>query len=128
MASHRYQARRYFALWAALAALGTLPALADLSHTDLARQITYSALHVADWNQTRRIAASNGRWIELNPILGPSPSQSRVNRYFAATLVAHWAITYTLPERWRKPWQETTIILQASVIQSNYRLGISASF
>lgn len=48
----------------ALAVLGSTLAHAELSGEDLTRQIAYSALHMADWQQTRRIAANPDRWIE----------------------------------------------------------------
>lgn len=113
-----------------LATLGSTQAI-GMDSESLTRQISYTALHIADWQQTRRIAASaanGGPWIETNPILGPQPTQAEVNRYFAATLIGHWIIAYSLPESWREPFQMGTIVLQASVVQRNYNLGISASF
>lgn len=116
-----------YPLAALIAALGSTQAIA-LDGDSLTRQLAYTGLHIADWQQTRRIAGSGGKWIELNPILGERPSQARVNRYFAATLVAHWAISYSLPKEWVREWQVGTIALQAIVVKHNYQLGISASF
>lgn len=99
-----------------------------LSREDIARQLTYTMLHVADWNQTRRIARNPHLWHEKNIVLGRHPRQVEVNRYFATTLAAHWLVTAALPAEWRAPWQGVTIALQASVVRRNYRLGISASF
>lgn len=104
---------------------------APLSDVELVKQLTYTALHLADWQQTRRIAQSaavGGPWIELNPILGPRPRQPEVNRYMAATLAAHWAITWAMPREYRKPWLDGTIALEASVVHRNYRLGVSMAF
>lgn len=118
------------AILATLAALGSTQSL-GMDTDSLTRQWAYTALHVADWAQTRNIARSasvGGSWIETNPILGPRPSQARVNRYFVATLAAHWAISYNLSPALRREWQIGTIALQAIVVRNNYQLGISASF
>ena len=100
-------------------------ASAELSGEEWGKQLAYSAVHLADWAQTRAIAADPLRWHEKNLILGPHPRAVEVNRYFAATLAAHWAITYALPPEWRKPWQEGTIVLELAVVHRNARLGIS---
>jgi hypothetical protein len=52
-------------------------------------------LHTCDWAQTKEIARNQIRYYESNPLLGESPSISRVNNYFAGTaiataLAAHW--------------------------------------
>lgn len=114
-------------LAALIAALGSTQAF-SMDTDSLTRQVAYTALHLADWQQTRRIAGSNGQWIETNPILGPTPSQAQVNRYFAATLIGHWIVAYSLPKEWREPFQMGTIVMQASVVQKNYNLGIKVSF
>lgn len=115
-------------LAASLAALGCTLAHGQISGEDMAKQIAYSALHIADWQQTRRIAARPDKWVETNPILGPNPSQARINQYFTGTLIAHWGITYALPPDWRKPFQDGSIALEAMVVHKNYQLGISARF
>lgn len=99
-----------------------------LTGFELAKQWSYTALHLADWQQTRRIAGSGGRWIERNPILGAKPTQSQVNRYMASTLALHWLVTYSLPTQYRKAWQDNTIVLELAMVHSNWRLGISMGF
>lgn len=106
-------------------ALASPGASAELSNAELGRQLAYSAVHLADWAQTRTIAADPARWHERNPILGPHPRAVEVNRYFAATLAAHWAITCSLPPSWRKPWQEGTFVLELAIVHRNARLGIA---
>lgn len=99
----------------------------DFSLEDWQRQIAYTAVHLADWQQTRRIAR-NPAWVETNPILGPKPRQVEVNRYFAGTLVGHYLIAQALPVGPRRAFQEGTFTLQVSVVKSNYNLGVGLNF
>ena len=108
----------------------SLPGWGQTLNRDETRlQWAYTALHMADWAQTRRIAA-DPQWIELNPILGTKPRQVEVNRYFAATLAAHWAIAQALPREggYRRAFQQGTVTLQMSIVQRNYSLGIGFKF
>lgn len=116
------------ALATALAGLGCTLAHADLSEGQLAAELAYTALHGLDWAQTRSIAASPRAFEEKNILLGPHPSRSKVNAYFASTLTAHWAIAYVLPAN-AKPWfQSATIALELGVVAHNYHIGLSARF
>jgi hypothetical protein len=98
-----------------------------LSTADLERQWAYTALHFLDYRQTRNLITTPGLE-EKNFILGPNPSARKVDAYFATTLLAHWAITYSLPPEYRKPWQLSTIIVELAVIGHNKRLGLSFNF
>lgn len=91
-------------------------------------EIAYSALHIMDWQQTRRIARDPFMLEEKNLVLGAHPSTLRVNRYFAATLVAHWAIAMNLPDGYRRAFQGVTIGIEANTVRKNYQVGISAKF
>lgn len=95
---------------------------------DTGLQLAYTALHLADWAQTRAIAGSQGAYVEKNRLLGPTPSQVRVNRYMAASLAAHWAITAALPSAYRPYWQGGTIAVEAWCVGRNARLGIRMKF
>lgn len=99
-----------------------------LTPADIALEGAYTVLHVMDWNQTRAIAARPRDFHEKNLVLGEHPSGARVDRYFASTLAAHWAITYALPEGWRKPWIGLGIAVEATVVRRNYMIGLSARF
>lgn len=114
---------RAFALLLALAL--PVPAIAfdPMSDDDLRWQFAYTALHLADYGQTGDIANHPGIR-ELNPLLGPHPSRARIRNYFAATLLAHWAVTYALPAEHRRKWQAATITLEAVVVSRNAYLGL----
>ena len=98
----------------------------DWSRADTQRQIIYTALHVADWRQTRQIArqCGSGEYRELNPVLGPCPSLSRVDNYFLATGLAHYALAYLMPAPQRRYWQTATITLQVAAVGNNAAVGL----
>ena len=100
----------------------------DWSREDVARQTAYTILHVADWAQSRYIAAHPDRFYETNGILGKHPSLGKVNTYFAATLIGHYAITALLPAKYRPVWQYGTITVEAYYVLHNNSLGIGFKF
>ena len=94
---------------------------------DTAWQTAYAVLHIADWSQTRYIA-ENPEYNERNSILGNHPSTRKVDAYFAATLVAHTAISYILPTEYRRIWQVVTIAVEGNVVAHNVRIGVKFGF
>jgi hypothetical protein len=91
---------------------------------------------VVDWGQTRDIRNHNGRK-ELNPILGPHPSNAEVNRYFGIVTALHPLISLALPKKCellgvelnpRLAWQYIYIGVEATAISSNWRGGLKLSF
>jgi hypothetical protein len=70
---------------------------------------------------------------ELNPILGPHPSDAKVVGYFAAAGLLHWAITRELvrenvPAPIVQTWEGLGIALEVGVVGHNYSLGLHARF
>lgn len=99
----------------------------DWTTVDTTRQAVYSALHVADWLQTRYIA-QHPAYYETNPILGKHPSVSIVDLYFVGTLIAHAVVSNLLEGKYRHIWQYATTALEATMVGNNYRLGIKFGF
>ena len=95
---------------------------------DIAWQVGYTALHVIDWGQTRYIARHPWKYDELNPILGKHPSVSKVDKYFAITLVGHTVISHFLPRKYRRIWQHVSVGVEAGVVVRNYNAGIRLEF
>lgn len=95
----------------------------SMTKNEIEMEVGYSITHIIDWGQTRAISESS-KFVELNPILGKHPTLSAINNYMAGTLVAHWLITYLLPEEWREEFQITTLVLEGVVILWNYSLGV----
>lgn len=100
----------------------------DWTRADTAWQAASSALIVADWMQTRQIAAHPERWTETNPILGEHPSRGEVDAYFAACLIGNAAVAYMLPSPYRRWWQGATIAVQGYFVARNHSLGIRINF
>lgn len=100
---------------------------ADWRPADTVRQAAYLSLHYADWRQTIQLA-EHPDYHELNPIIGKHPSRQRVDNYFAATAVAHTAVSVMLPPRWRSRWQYFTIATQGLVVHHNYQIGWRVDF
>ncbi|OEU63371.1 MAG: hypothetical protein BA867_08695 [Desulfobacterales bacterium S5133MH16] len=94
---------------------------------DTAYQATFMALQVMDWLQTKEIAR-NPRHIELNPILGKYPSQTKVDLYFLSTTLLHTGVAYVLPQKYRRYWQYFFIGTQVGCVVRNYRLGVRLHF
>lgn len=81
-----------------------------------------STLAVAcDWGQTRWAASrgwTGGRW-EGNPIMGPRPSASTVDMYFAFTALMNAAIWLVAPERARVVMPSAVVIAEGEQIREN---------
>jgi hypothetical protein len=99
----------------------------------------YTALHVADWMQTRAIADEPKRFYETNAVLGRHPEQSAVDAYFTATLIGHYLIADALPRRWTVPgtaytvnprgiWQWFWIGVEANCVRHNHAIGVRVRF
>lgn len=110
---------------AALLIAATLAA--PLTSQDWQREAVFAALLVADWRQTQDIRRHPGRF-ELNPILGRRPSLGRVDRYFAASLLAHAACSLALRPEYRVTYQRATIAAEAVVVGRNAYLGLEIRF
>ena len=109
--------------------------------TDTALQVTYTVLHVMDWSQTLHIARNPTTNAEKGAIprhiIGPHPSEGRVNSFLAVGLIAHTAISIALPKKVeilgmnipaRNLWQLVWIGIEQDAVRHNIRTGIKISF
>lgn len=127
--------------WIIAAVLLLLPAgvlAADWTWTkeDSMREVAGTALTVIDWGQTNDIRRHEGM-IELNPILGRTPSRQTITNYFATVLVLRPLISLALPAkaevlgfelRPRLAWQYLYIGVEATATVSNFNGGLRMSF
>lgn len=98
------------------------------SDDDKTRQKVILATQIIDALQTRDIADKPDKYFEKNPLLGEHPSESDVNRYFAASMLGNYLLAKALPPKLR-PWvQNGTIRLQGECITDNANLGIGFKF
>jgi len=94
-------------------------------------QSAYLTAHVADWGQTRDIAAhcdSTGKYYEVNPILGSCPSTGAVNTYFLSTAILHTGAAYMMPRKYRRMFQVGTLGMQMNFVNSNKQIGLKFNF
>lgn len=95
---------------------------------DTVLQLTYTTLHVMDWSQTLHISRNHDKFSEANAILGPYPSEGKINVYFATTLALHCMASYYLSKPYRTIFQITWIAIQYNRVQHNRNIGIGINF
>jgi len=98
---------------------------------DTARQVAYTALHVADWAQTVEISRSNGEYYEAGLagiVIGEYPEESDVHLYFASTLILQTAISAMLAPKYRAAWQYVWIGAEGVTVAHNYSIGLRFGF
>jgi|FreactcultuFSWF8_1027224.scaffolds.fasta_scaffold07953_2 hypothetical protein len=112
-----------------LVLLFTTSAFADSwDNTDKALFVTSESLLFADWLQTRKIAESPDQYSEKNAILGASPSLSKTNLYFSASMLGNYFIADYLDGYWRKAFLTGVIGLEVYVVNHNTNIGIKVAF
>lgn len=101
---------------------------AEWTSDDTKRQAIFTGVLALDWAQTRYIAKHPDNHSEINVILGDHPSSGRVDGYFASSALIHFGISYILPDRYRRTWQNVSIAFETGMVIRNYKLGIGFSF
>jgi hypothetical protein len=99
----------------------------DWTKTDTARQTAYLICHAADWLQTKEISRNPDHY-ETNIILGKHPGQNEIDAYFLGTAIAHTAISYYLPPKYRRIWQYVTLSFEMGVVGHNIGAGVAFNF
>jgi len=92
--------------------------------TDTAIQATWTAMHVIDWSQTRKIAKEPYRYYELNPILGKHPSVGEVDLYMGASTLVNFAVARVLPKPYRRYFQMLSIGVTGACVTMNFNIGL----
>lgn len=94
---------------------------------DTAYQAAFLLFHSADYLQTKEIIR-NPKFYERNLILGRDPTHNQVDAYFLGTALAHTAIAYLLPKRYRRIWQCVFIGLEMRCVACNLNAGVRVRF
>ncbi len=89
----------------------------------LCLEMAYQSLALVDARQSQYIA-NTPKYYEINPLV----RKYGVKKYFIATGLGHAAVTYLLPDEYKKPWLVGTIALEAVVVGRNKYLGIKMRF
>ena len=92
--------------------------------TDTALQVTWTAMHLLDWSQTRKIAIEPNRYYEQNPILGKHPSVGEVDLYMGASTMVNLAIARALPNPYRRYFQMLSIGVTGACVTMNFNIGL----
>lgn len=91
-------------------------------------EIAYLAIHLADWGQTLDIVDRPYDYNESNHYLGKHPSRGDVNRYFLLVGAGHYLVSNFLDNEYRLAWQQTTFVVQLSMVLRNASIGLNVSF
>lgn len=115
---------------AGIATSVTTPAIAadEWTDTQVTKAVALATLTAADWAQTRNIARHPVRWHETNPLLGEHPSVAQVDRHFAASAIIGAAALHALPTRYRDWALNAGLVIEATCVANNLRLGIGIKF
>jgi len=132
--------RKLLLTTALLVLLSSHSLAAPWSKTDIALQSITTVTLAADWRQTRDIK-NHPELQELNLLLGPHPSNEKIDMYMGGAIVGHALISHYLPDLVllcggspaaaklsRTIWQATWIGLETSAIANNYAMGIKVGF
>lgn len=99
----------------------------DWSKADTTRQLTYTALHVADWGTTLDIKNHDDLY-ERNPTLGKHPSRKKINLMVGGSLIIQTIIPPMLNPRARKWYQYIWIGIEGAAVCNNYSVGLKSNF
>jgi hypothetical protein len=115
------------ALFLFLIATASAYAGEPLSKSEWTKETAFLTAGLVDYGQTRDIKNHPGMY-EQNPLLGRSPSDTRIRNYFLAAGATHIVITRLLPRDYRPAWQWGTLILEVGVVAHNYSIGLRVDF
>lgn len=85
-------------------------------------QGTFTIVTLYDLLQTKEFRGEDRK--ELNPILGETPSQERVDTLIIGGIVIHGLVTYMLPIKYRVYWQMFFIGAELSTVARNHWIGV----
>jgi hypothetical protein len=88
-----------------------------------ALELTGTALQAADWSQTRWIASHGSNYHEINPLLGPHPSDGTVNTYFLGSALFRLALSSSLRDPYRTWTQYLFIVTSGGLVAHNASIG-----
>lgn len=98
----------------------------DWDDTDTALAAWTAAVLIADRNQTRQIADKG--YAEKNRWMGESPSDSRIDKHFAATAIVVGVLSYVLPQKTRRLFLTAFNVAETVTVMHNYRIGLGVNF
>jgi len=100
---------------------------------DTVREAVWQAINIVDMGTTLDLAKQNEqlgyqRYTEINPLIGYNPTPEQVTERMLIGAVAHAAISYALPHKWREAWQYLSIGTSAAFATNNLEIGLKVNF
>lgn len=83
---------------------------------------------MADWAQSRNVAANGLNYIEMNPLMGRHPSVDTVDVYFIGTATVLGLATHYLPSKWRKRLLTGWVVVGGISVGNNINVGVGFGF
>lgn len=101
--------------------------------TDYALLGSALTLQAVDWAQTRNAmrrnaAAGETRYVERNPIVGPTPSAGRLDKIAALTMLSTAGLAVALPSSYRRWFLGAVVVIEAAVVYGNHQIGLRVDF
>ena len=94
---------------------------------DTILQLSYTTITLLDGLQTKKfIKNDTGR--ELNPVVGPNPSQKKINSAVFTVIILHAGVSYILPKKYRHIWQYIFIGVEGHTVYYNHLKGTKVNF
>jgi hypothetical protein len=100
------------------------PRSTEWSDANKVLEALYLIPHYLDWKQTRWGSRHPDQFEERNPILGNSPSQGKVDAYFAITPILKYLLGNAIPNPERYGLQGAAIGLESATVHENRRQGV----
>ncbi len=99
----------------------------DWTDADTNRQLVFYALKTIDWKQTLSIK-NNPNLQEANPILGPNPSDARINNFMIGAMALETGIALFLGAEQRQYFQYIMIGFTGFTVGHNWTAGTKWGF
>ncbi len=99
----------------------------DWTDADTNRQLVFYGLKAIDWKQTLSIK-NNPNLQEANPLLGPNPSDARINNFMIGAMVLETGIALYLDAEQRRYFQYIVIGFTGFTIGHNWQAGTKWGF
>jgi hypothetical protein len=99
--------------------------------TDTVFESSFEALNTMDWIQTLNMTKQSGYYELGFPrgsswIIGKYPKQAHVNELMLSEALIHPAVSYLLPQPYRRIWQGLWIVPKAITVRNNEKAGVGA--
>lgn len=106
-------------------------------NTEIILEVVWLSIHALDWGTTLNISSSEGRYYEMNPILGRHPNRESVHLYMLSGAILHPIFARILPKEItifetkipiRKGFQYISIGMSGICVLNNFNVGLHTAW